>query len=53
MNTLTLRLVAMALEEINAYNREYYQRNRQHLLLKQAEKNKRAAKKRREWFIAY
>jgi hypothetical protein len=40
-------------EELRAYNRDYYQRNRQHLLAKQAEKNKRLRAKQRQWLIDY
>ncbi len=36
-----------------AYGREYYQRNRQHLLTKQAEKNKRLRERQRQWLIEY
>ena len=40
-------------EEIRAYNRNYYQRNRERLLQKQAGKNKRFAEKRRRWLADY
>lgn len=36
-----------------SYGREYYQRNRQHLLVKQAEKNKTLREKQRQWLIDY
>jgi len=38
-------------EDIREYHRSYYQRNRERLLKKQAEKNKRILKSRREWLI--
>ncbi len=37
--------------EVREYNRSYYQRNREHLLRKQAEKNKRFAENRRKWLV--
>jgi len=40
-------------EEIRAYGRAYYQRNRERLLQQQAEKNKRFAEKRRRWLSDY
>ena len=40
-------------EELRKYNREYYQRNRTHLLNKQREKNRRFAESRRKWITAY
>ena len=40
-------------EEIKEYNREYYQRNRAHLLDKQREKNRRFAESRRKWITDY
>jgi hypothetical protein len=40
-------------EEIRAYNRAYYQRNRQRILQQQAEKNRRFAVKRRQWLADY
>ena len=40
-------------EQSRTYNREYYQRNRQHLLKKQREKNRRLAKNRRKWLVEY
>jgi hypothetical protein len=40
-------------EDINQYNRVYYQHNREHLLKKQAEKNKRFAENRRKWLVEY
>ena len=43
----------MPSEDVNQYNRAYYQRNREHLLKKQAEKNKRFAENRRKWLVDY
>jgi len=40
-------------EEIRAYGRDYYRRNRERLLQKQAEKNKQFAEKRRQWLVNY
>ena len=40
-------------EYARSYGRGYYQRNRQHLLTKQAEKNKRLREKQRQWLIDY
>ncbi len=40
-------------DEIRRYNREYYQRNRERLLEKQRDKNRRFAKNRREWLREY
>jgi len=40
-------------EGIREYNREYYQRNRAHLLDKQREKNRRFAESRRKWITDY
>ena len=40
-------------EEARAYNRNYYQRNRAHLLQRQAEKNRKFAGKRRQWLVAF
>jgi len=40
-------------DEVRAYNRSYYQRNREQLLKNQAEKNKRFAEKRRKWLVEY
>ncbi len=40
-------------EKLRAYNREYYRLNREHLLEKQAEKNKRFSESRRKWLIDY
>ncbi len=40
-------------DELNAYNRDYYQRNRNSLLEKQREKNRRFAENRRKWLIEY
>ena len=40
-------------ESVRSYNREYYQRNRSHLLEKQREKNQRFAGSRRKWLIEY
>ena len=40
-------------EEIRAYNRSYYRKNREHLLNKQREKNRRFAEKRRKWLVEY
>ena len=42
-----------SIEKLRAYNREYYQRNRERLLEKQAEKNKRFAESRRKWLVDY
>jgi len=39
--------------EIREYNRLYYQQNREHLLGKQAEKNRRFAENRRKWLVEY
>ncbi len=36
-----------------AYGRDYYRRNRQHLLAKQTEKNKRLRERQRQWLIDY
>ena len=41
------------LESLKGYNREYYQRNRKHLLEKQREKNRRLAANRRKWLVEY
>jgi hypothetical protein len=38
-------------DEIREYNRSYYQKNREHLLEKQCEKNRRFAEKRRRWLV--
>ena len=40
-------------EEQRRYNREYYQRNRERLLGKQREKNRRFAESRRRWLNEY
>jgi hypothetical protein len=40
-------------DEIKEYNRLYYKRNREKLLKKQAEKNKRFAESRRKWLVDY
>ncbi|MGI8654336.1 MAG: hypothetical protein ACR2LC_03860 [Pyrinomonadaceae bacterium] len=40
-------------EEVRAYGRDYYQRNRERLLQKQAEKNRKFAEKRRQWLVAF
>ncbi|MGI9054867.1 MAG: hypothetical protein ACR2F2_03595 [Pyrinomonadaceae bacterium] len=40
-------------DELRKYNREYYQRNRRHLLDKQREKNRRFAESRRKWLVEY
>jgi hypothetical protein len=40
-------------EKLKEYNREYYQRNRKHLLNKQKEKNRRFAESRRKWLVEY
>ena len=40
-------------EEIRAYSRDYYQRNRERLLKRQAEKNRLFAEKRRQWLADY
>ena len=36
-----------------AYGRDYYRRNRLHLLAKQAEKNKKLRERQRQWLIDY
>jgi hypothetical protein len=41
----------MPSKDINQYNRLYYQRNREQLFAKQAEKNRRFAEKRRKWLV--
>lgn len=41
------------LESLKDYNREYYQRDRKHLLEKQREKNRRLAVGRRKWLVEY
>ena len=43
----------MFLKDINNYNREYYQRNRAHLLEKQRKKNRQFAENRRRWLVEY
>ncbi len=43
----------MPSKDVNTYNREYYQRNRKHLLEKQREKNRRLAENRRKWIVEY
>ncbi len=40
-------------EYARAYNRGYYWRDRQHLLVKQAGKNKKLREKQRQWLIDY
>jgi hypothetical protein len=40
-------------EEVRAYNRDYYQRHRERLIERQAEKNKRFMEKRRQWLADY
>jgi hypothetical protein len=40
-------------EEIRAYNRGYYQRNRERLIQQQAKKNRRFAEARRRWLTEY
>ncbi len=40
-------------DEVRAYNRLYYQRNREQLLKNQATKNKRFAENRRKWLVEY
>ena len=40
-------------EYIRAYDREYYRRNREHLLKKQKEKNQRYVKKVGQWLSEY
>jgi hypothetical protein len=40
-------------DELRRYNREYYGRNRERLLEKQREKNRRFARGRREWLSEY
>jgi hypothetical protein len=40
-------------DEVREYNRLYYRRNREKLLEKQAEKNRRFAENRRKWLINY
>ena len=40
-------------ESLKGYNREYYQRNRKHLLEKQRGKNQRLAENRRKWLVEY
>jgi len=40
-------------EYARSYGRDYYQRNRQHLLAKQAEKNKKLRERQRQWLIDY
>ena len=40
-------------EELKSYNREYYQRHRNHLLNKQREKNRRFAENRRKWLVEF
>ncbi len=46
-------MASKTLEETREYNREYYQRNRAHLLDKQREKNRRFAVSRRKWITDY
>ena len=40
-------------DEVRLYNREYYRRNRQRLLEKQRDKNRRFAESRRKWLSDY
>ena len=40
-------------ETLRSYNRLYYQRNREQLLKKQAEKNRRFAESRRKWLVEF
>ncbi len=40
-------------EDIRAYGRDYYKRNRERLIQRQAEKNRKFAEKRRRWLVAY
>jgi hypothetical protein len=40
-------------EKTREYNRKYYRENREHLLKKQKEKNRRLAKARRKWLADY
>jgi hypothetical protein len=40
-------------DALRSYNREYYQRNRNQLLEKQREKNRRFAESRRKWLVEY
>ena len=40
-------------DEQRRYNREYYRRNREILLARQREKNKRFAENRRRWLVEY
>ena len=40
-------------DEIKEYNRQYYRKNKKHLLEKQKEKNRRLAKSRRKWLTDY
>ena len=43
----------MSFKDVNTYNREYYQRNRVHLLEKQRQKNRQFAESRRRWLVEY
>jgi len=43
----------MPSKDLNEYNREYYQRNRERLLKNQAVKNRRFAENRRKWLVEY
>jgi hypothetical protein len=40
-------------DEVRKYNRAYYERNREQLLERQAEKNRRFAENRRKWLVDY
>jgi hypothetical protein len=42
-----------SLEKAWAYNREYYRRNRERLIQRQGEKNRRLAERRRKWLAEY
>ena len=41
------------LESVRRYNREYYRRNREVLLERQRDKNRRLAESRRKWIVEY
>jgi hypothetical protein len=40
-------------ESVREYNRQYYKQNREKLLKRQAEKNRRFSKTRRKWLVDY
>ena len=40
-------------ETLRSYNRSYYERNREKLLKRQAEKNRRFADNRRKWLVEF